>query len=110
MSNSEIISLVSAFVIVIVCSVLFAILIAVFSKYFAVKNDERKDELMKMLPNVNCGACGQPGCSGFADAVLSKKITHIKQCKVVKLDKANEIVNYLNNTEGPDGSKLEVEI
>lgn len=89
-------------------AILFSLLIALFVKYFSVKDDPRKDEVMKLMPGVNCGACGYPGCSGLVDALLSEKETHVKKCKVIKADKANEVVEYLNNSTGPNGEKVKV--
>lgn len=102
--------IVLAIVVVVLLGVLFSILIAVFSKYFAVKEDPRKEKVMSLIPGVNCGACGHPGCSGLVDALISGKETHVKQCKVIKDDKANQIKNYLNETPGPDGQTLKVDL
>lgn len=41
------------------------------SKKFAVEVDPRQVEIEGALPGVNCGACGYPGCSGFAEGVLT---------------------------------------
>ena len=35
----------------------------------AVPVDERVDQVRECLPGANCGACGFPGCDGFAAAV-----------------------------------------
>jgi electron transport complex protein RnfB len=35
-----------------------------------VERDERYGLLLEALPNANCGACGQPGCSGYALKIL----------------------------------------
>jgi Na+-translocating ferredoxin:NAD+ oxidoreductase RNF subunit RnfB len=36
-----------------------------------VKVNERLEKIQEILPNTNCGACGFPGCSGYASALLS---------------------------------------
>ena len=38
-------------------------------RIFAVKEDPRISAIRAALPGVNCGACGYPGCDGFAMAV-----------------------------------------
>ena len=38
-------------------------LLAVASKIFAVKVDERAQEIASVLPGANCGSCGFAGCS-----------------------------------------------
>ncbi len=49
---------------------LFAVLIAVCSKKFAVQRDERIDEVTSLLAGANCGGCGYAGCDAFAEAVV----------------------------------------
>jgi len=46
------------------------IILAVASKIMYVKVDERVIKLQEILPNANCGACGYPGCSGYAQALV----------------------------------------
>ena len=52
---------------------LFGAGLAVAGKIFAVQVDERIEKIEELLPGANCGACGFPGCSGFADAVVAGK-------------------------------------
>lgn len=47
-----------------------AIIIHYVSKKFEVQEDERISEVEQVLPNTNCGGCGQPGCKAFAKAVV----------------------------------------
>ncbi len=49
---------------------LFGAVLAYASKKFAVEVDPRAEELLAILPGANCGGCGYPGCSGYADAIL----------------------------------------
>jgi Na+-translocating ferredoxin:NAD+ oxidoreductase RNF subunit RnfB len=44
--------------------------LAFASKKFAVFVDPRIEELIDALPGANCGGCGYPGCSGYAEAVI----------------------------------------
>ena len=41
------------------------------SKKFYVDVDPRLEVIEGILPGVNCGACGYPGCSGFAGGLLA---------------------------------------
>ncbi|AKI97297.1 (Fe-S)-binding protein [Kosmotoga pacifica] len=41
---------------------------------FAVKEDPRVKLAEVALPGINCGACGFPGCSGFAKAYVEGKV------------------------------------
>ncbi len=40
------------------------------AKKFHVPVDPRVEQVEDVLPGANCGACGYPGCSGFAKAVV----------------------------------------
>ena len=50
-----------------------AILLAVGRKVFAVEVDKKFELLMDIMPGANCGGCGFPGCSGFANALVEGK-------------------------------------
>ena len=51
---------------------LFAgVLLTIASKVFYVKTDETVDNILQVLPMVNCGACGYAGCEDYAKAVAS---------------------------------------
>ncbi|OPZ23277.1 MAG: Electron transport complex protein rnfB [Lentisphaerae bacterium ADurb.BinA184] len=49
--------------------------IGIAAKFLAVEGDPRVGEIEALLPGVNCGACGFPGCSGFARALADGKTT-----------------------------------
>ena len=48
-----------------------AVILSFASKFMAVKVDERILNIQECLPGTNCGACGYPGCSGYAEALAS---------------------------------------
>ncbi|MGE5633051.1 MAG: RnfABCDGE type electron transport complex subunit B [Caulobacteraceae bacterium] len=52
--------------------VLFGAFLAYSNKKFAIETDERVQMIEEVLPGANCGACGFPGCSGYADAIINK--------------------------------------
>ncbi|MBB5183260.1 (Fe-S)-binding protein [Catenisphaera adipataccumulans] len=72
-----------------------------------VEVDERVEKVTNMLPGYNCGGCGYPGCSGFAEAMVSGEVDHYL-CKPSKPDQKAEIIDYLKNTPGPDGSTVDI--
>ncbi len=72
-----------------------------------VEVDERVETVTNMLPGYNCGGCGFPGCSGMAEAVVSKEMDHLA-CKPCKPDQKQAIIDYLKNTPGPDGQGIEL--
>jgi len=57
----------------VILGMIFGVGLAIASDKFAVKVDPRIDSINEILPGANCGACGQPGCSGFAQAVVEGK-------------------------------------
>jgi len=51
-----------------------AVALGVAARYFAVEVDPREQALLELLPGVNCGACGYPGCSGYAKALAAGEV------------------------------------
>ncbi len=49
---------------------LAAFTLGVAAKKFAVEVDPRETAILDLLSGANCGACGYPGCSAFAKAVV----------------------------------------
>jgi len=47
-----------------------ALILYTTARKFHVTEDPRIDDVEKALPGVNCGACGYPGCRGFAEACI----------------------------------------
>ncbi|MCE1246933.1 MAG: RnfABCDGE type electron transport complex subunit B [Firmicutes bacterium] len=54
--------------------------LAAASQKFAVEIDPRIEEALGILPGINCGACGYPGCSGYAQAVIEEADVKISLC------------------------------
>lgn len=50
--------------------IIAAVILYFISQKFAVHEDERIGQVESILPNTNCGGCGQPGCHAFAEAVV----------------------------------------
>lgn len=48
-----------------------SVLLLIVSKKLAIGEDERLTYLTSILPGVNCGACGYPGCEQYAKAMLA---------------------------------------
>lgn len=45
-------------------------ILAYSSKVFEIETDPKIEEVLRLLPGANCGACGYVGCAGFAEAVV----------------------------------------
>lgn len=50
--------------------ILFGVILAVASKAFHVKTDERESAINEVLPGANCGGCGYSGCAALAAAIV----------------------------------------
>ncbi|MGE5557111.1 MAG: RnfABCDGE type electron transport complex subunit B [Bacillota bacterium] len=83
----------------------FGLGLAVASRQFAVKTDPRLDEIMAALPGANCGACGFPGCSGYAEAIMIKN-AGTNLCPVGKSPVAEIIARIMGKEAVAIDSKL----
>ena len=63
-------------------ALVLAAVLYVASKKFAVYEDPRIAQVSEVLPQANCGGCGYPGCSGFADACVKAGSLEGKFCPV----------------------------
>ena len=50
-------------------------MLGIAAKIFAVKKDERIEAIEALLPGANCGGCGYPGCSGYANAIVKDGVS-----------------------------------
>lgn len=73
---------------------LFASLIALTHRRFSVWEDPRIDAVVGLLPGNNCGACGFPGCRGFAENLVAGKTTPAI-CSVMSPDMREDVAGYL---------------
>lgn len=67
----EIKGIIWAFVWFAVMGGVLGIVLAVAGKKFAVKTDERIDQIKELLPGANCGGCGYAGCAALAEAIVN---------------------------------------
>ena len=87
-------SICAAVVFMLCLGVVLASILAVASRKFVVHEDPRIDEVENMLPHVNCGACGYPGCRPFAEAVVKGDATPA-ECTVNTAECNQRIADYL---------------
>lgn len=84
---------------------ILGLVLAIASIFLHVKEDHRIEEVEKMLPNYNCGACGYPGCHGMAEALVNGKEKKVSKCKPGKKDKNYDpIIAYLSAHPDEDGT------
>ncbi|MDR0889392.1 MAG: RnfABCDGE type electron transport complex subunit B [Oscillospiraceae bacterium] len=69
---------------------IFGAVLALASRLFAVKTDERLPLLLDALPGANCGGCGFAGCAAYAQAVIDGKAA-VGLCAVGGAESANKM-------------------
>lgn len=84
--------------------------LAIAGTKLAIKVDPRYEAVINMLPGLNCGVCGHPGCAGMTNSLLDGSEMKVSACRPSKPEQREKIRDYLNSTPGPDGKVLKVEI
>jgi len=84
----------------------FGIFLAYASKKFHVLHDPKIDEVLNVLPGVNCGACGYAGCSAYAEAVVSNKDVLCSLCVPGQKNVADKVASIV----GKDVSLKKVQL
>jgi electron transport complex protein RnfB len=82
-------------------TLLLATGLVIASRKLHVDVDERIDVVETMLPGVNCGACGYPGCRPFAEALVSGEAEPAK-CTVGGDEEKAAIAAYLGIDVGAE--------
>ena len=57
-----------------ILGIIYGLGLAFASKKFHVDIDPKIEQINEILPGVNCGACGFPGCSAYAEAIVEKGV------------------------------------
>lgn len=77
----------------------FGTLIALANRKLKVWEDPRIDVVNGMLPNANCGACGEPGCRAFAEKLVAGGVQPAG-CNVATDEARAQIAGYLGVDAG----------
>ncbi len=83
----------------------FGFMIAMANKKFYVWEDPRIGEVEQLLPNSNCGACGQPGCRAFAEGLVSGKLQP-SGCTVMGAEDVDEVATFLGVDAGEASKRV----
>ena len=83
--------------------------LAYSAEFFKVEVDERLETITNMLPGINCGICGYPGCAGFAEGILDGEVTKLSICKPGKDIHYDPIIEYLKDHPNPNGTVIIIE-
>jgi len=85
---------------IIVMATLAALLATILSFAYSklkIEEDSKISEVEKLLPGLNCGACGCANCYEFAKKLLNKEIS-IEKCRITARNKkAIEEINQIIN-------------
>ena len=100
--------MIQAIILMLVLGAILGLGLGLANKFLHVEVDARVETVTSMLPGYNCGSCGYPGCSGMAEALVSGEVKKVGTCRPCKPDRKQEIVDYLNSSEGPNGEKVTV--
>ncbi|MBI2565925.1 MAG: 4Fe-4S binding protein [Candidatus Schekmanbacteria bacterium] len=86
-------------------ALLFAILLAIAYRFLRVEEDPRLEIVEGMLPGTNCGACGNPGCHAFAEALLRQTAAPGK-CTVSSPTQVDAIARFLGVDAGVEEKRV----
>ncbi len=98
----------AAFITLAVMGLLLGLGLAIAADYLKVEIDERIETISGLLPQYNCGACGFPGCAGFAEGIVDGTVKKLTDCKPGKDEHYNPILEYIKDHPNPDGSFIKV--
>lgn len=82
--------------------------LAFAAEIFHVEADTRVEDIETLLPGYNCGACGYPGCAGFAEGIVAGEVDQLTACKPGKDEHYNPILEYIKDHPNPDGSLISI--
>jgi len=91
-----------------IIGVVCAAVISIAAKLMAVKTDERVACIEKYLPGTNCGACGYPGCAGYAAALVADAGVNNALCTPGGAKVIEELIHILGVEAGKAEGKIAV--
>ena len=85
-----------------------ALVLFLAAKKFEVKEDPRIGLVAEVLPQANCGGCGFPGCSGFANACVKAESLEGLLCPVGGAAVMGQIADILGMAAAAQDPKIDV--
>ncbi len=82
--------------------------LAVAAEKLKVEADPRIQAIHDRLPNLDCGACGYPGCEAFAEGIINGEVKELSKCKPGNNKHYNAIIEYLKKNPNEDGSYIKI--
>ena len=89
-------------------TLIFGAFLILSAEKLKVKEDERIEKIQEILPGIDCGACGAPGCAAFAKGVAEGEYA-VNGCKVGGETTAKGISEILN-VKAEDTAKEQVAV
>ncbi len=87
---------------------ILGLLLGVADHFFTVKEDPRIAELHGLLPGINCGTCGYPGCKEMAQGMLKGEVLKVSQCRPSRPDARAAIKEYLDTHPDESGKIVKI--
>lgn len=92
-------AILSALGVLVVLGIIFGLVLEFASKKFKIEDDGLVIRVREALPGANCGACGYPGCDGYAAAVASGEAP-TNGCPVGRRSNLSERLDEIMGTNG----------
>ena len=73
-----------------VLGLVLGLIIGICNKFLQVKHNPYIDEVYKLLPQINCGLCGNPSCMAMAEEILENGVS-VNNCRPCKSEKKDII-------------------
>jgi len=80
-------------------AIVLAVALIISSKKFHVPENPLIEKVASLLPQANCGACGFPGCAGFAKAFVEDPVPGMR-CPVASAEVLKAIGEVLGTSIG----------
>jgi len=90
-----------------ILGLIFGVVLAFASKVFNVEIDPKIEQITAVLPGANCGACGQPGCAGYAESIVNSGVA-ISLCAPGGAEVVKKIADILGTTATETVKKVAV--
>jgi len=86
----------------------FGLMLSIVKLKLQIDRDPRFEKILNILPGANCGACGQPGCSGYASKIVQDKSMPINLCPVASIETIKNIASIMGVTAEVQSPKVAV--
>ena len=102
--------MIEAILMMLVLGAILGLGLGVASEKLYVETDPAFDDVLEMLPGLNCGACGYPGCSGLAEALVDLDTENVGLCKPATKEARENIATYLREYFEGKGVKANIKV